>query len=195
MRDQTREQGLICKIGIDFENNNVSTFIHAQIAPLIKLPIKQSHSNCNVQMGKWSHKKLLICHSVIWIVTSLPADLDLPYYLWVMLPSCSNAQGYRHKQSNLQIAASGNSCTELDFTSLAQLLVSFEKTYPISDKWLCKFMLLSKSWSDYRKRRFRNCNREECKLLNCGLMLWQEWVPYSWFQLLENLILKPLKTL
>lgn len=103
----TREQGLICKIGIDFENNNVSTFIHAQIAPLIKLPIKQSHSNCNVQMGKWSHKKLLICHSVIWIVTSLPADLDLPYYLWVMLPSCSNAQGYRHKQSNLQIAASG----------------------------------------------------------------------------------------
>lgn len=48
----TREQGLICKIGIDFENNNVSTFIHAQIAPLIKLPIKQSHSNCNVQMGK-----------------------------------------------------------------------------------------------------------------------------------------------
>lgn len=113
---------------INFENSNVSTFIHAQIAPLIKLPIKQSHSNCNVQMGKWSHKKLLICHSVIWIVTSLPADLDLPYYLWVMLPSCSNAQGYRHKQSNLQIAASGNSCTELDFTSLAQLLVSFEKT-------------------------------------------------------------------
>ena len=91
-------------------------------------------------------------------------------------PPASMHKGRDTSRATCRLQHQGNNCTELDFTSLA---------------WLLQFPL--KNTAYFRQTTVQI--QTHCKLLNSRLMLWQEWVPYDCFWLLENPILKPLKTL